>query len=181
MRLPWLRTLAILCGFPLTGLLVGLWFFLFRPIALGGPATFVIVAGTSMEPTYVTGDLAITQRRSAYAVGDVVAYETDSGIIIHRIVGGDAEHGFEVRGDNRDTPDLWHPKASQILGVAWLHVPGAGTVLAVIRQPAVFAGLFAGIAFFLAFTAGPLPKRRQPSPATGDGASGSAPAPGSAG
>src|SRR5437868_9645307 len=49
------------------------WFVALRPAQLGGPATFVVVQGVSMEPTYHTGDLVISHRQSSYAVGDVVA------------------------------------------------------------------------------------------------------------
>jgi hypothetical protein len=67
--------------------------------------------------------------------------------VIHRIVGGDAESGFVTQGDNRNAPDQWHPRGSDILGEAWLHVPGAGSWLSHLRQPMVFAVLIGLIGF----------------------------------
>lgn len=158
-------------GLPLTLALVAVWFALFRPLVLGGPAEYVIVAGHSMEPTFQTGDLAITQRRDAYAVGDVVAFKTSSGIVIHRIVGGDGLIGYQTRGDNKPAIDLWRPRANSVLGKVWFSIPGVGTALALLRQPGVLAAIAAAIAFFLAFTAGPRGVgQRRATPSTSGGA-----------
>jgi signal peptidase len=163
-RLPRLRRLARLTGLPLTVALLVLWVVLLRPVTLGGPAGYVIVAGHSMEPTFWTGDLAITQRQAAYAIGDVIAFSTEGGVVIHRIVGGDVVDGYQTRGDNRATADFWNPRPADIVGKVWLHVPQIGNVLAVARHPGVLAGVAAGLAFFLAFTSGPvrLPRRQHP-------------------
>ena len=164
MHLPSRRSAAALTGLPLTIALLVAWFLFLRPVTLGGPAGYVIVAGVSMEPTFHTGDLAITQRRAEYRVGDVVAFSTEGGVVIHRIVGGDADQGFTMQGDNREQPDLWRPRPDEIVGAAWILIPGAGNALALVRQPPILAGLAAAVAFFLAFTAGPV-RRRGPGPA----------------
>ena len=58
---------------------------------LGGPASYVIVSGHSMEPTLYTGDLVVVHQRDEYSVGDMVAFEIEGGSqVIHRIVGGSA-------------------------------------------------------------------------------------------
>ena len=46
-----------------------------------------------MEPGFQTGDLAILRPAGSYAVGDVVAYRSESldTIVMHRIVSGDDE------------------------------------------------------------------------------------------
>jgi signal peptidase I len=127
----------------------------------------VIVAGVSMEPTFPAGDLAMTRRQAGYQVGDVVAFATDGGVVIHRIVGGDAEQGFATQGDNREQPDLWRTGPDDIVGATWIVIPGAGHALAFVRQPAILAALAAAVAFFLAFTAGPVrPRRRHPAPSS---------------
>lgn len=166
--LPSRRRLAKLAGLPLTFTLVAIWFCLLRPVTLGGTAGYVIVAGHSMEPAYWTGDLAITQRQTAYAIGDVIAFSTDGGVVIHRIVGGDAAGGYRTRGDNREAADIWQPRPDAVIGKVWLHVPAAGNLLAMARQPGVLAGTAAAVAFLLAFTAGPLrlPWRRAAQPST---------------
>lgn len=119
------------------------WFFLFRPASLGGPASYVIVSGTSMEPTLYTGDLVITRRQDSYEVGDIVAFRVDGGIVIHRIVGGTAESGYVLRGDNRDSNDWWRPTPREIAGRMWLHLPGLGRWVQRLREPASFAALVA--------------------------------------
>ncbi len=123
-----------------------LWMIWFRPVYLGGPAAYVIVSGSSMEPELHTGDLVITQRQPAYDVGDVVAYRVDAGFVIHRVVGGSAYEGFDTQGDNRQSPDPWHPTTDQIEGKLWMHLPNAGRWVGLIRQPLVFASLAVGLA-----------------------------------
>lgn len=150
------RRLTALAGLSLTLAVCAAWFVLFRPVPLGGPAGYIIVTGHSMEPTFYTGDLAITQRQASYAIGDVVAFETEGGVAIHRIVGGDVLGGYRVKGDNNQLPDAWSPTPSSIIGRAWIWLPQVGSVLAFVGQPASLAGLAAAIAFFLVFTAGPV-------------------------
>jgi len=164
-HLPSPRSVAAMAVPPLTAALFLAWFLLLRPVALGGPAGYVIVAGVSMEPAFRTGDLAVTQRQADYQVGDVIAFSAAGGVVIHRIVGGDADQGFTTQGDNREQPDLWRPRPDDIMGATWILIPRAGDVLATARQPAVLASLAASVAFFLAFTAGPIwPSRRTPAP-----------------
>jgi len=119
------------------------WFFLLRPASLGGPASYVIVSGISMEPTLFTGDLVITRRQDTYQVGDIVAFRVDDGLVIHRIVGGTPESGYVLRGDNRDTNDQWRPTPQEIAGRMWLRVPGMGRWVQRLREPASFAALVA--------------------------------------
>src|SRR3990170_1536652 len=117
------------------GCLLLVWFVIFRPIGLGGPASYVMVSGTSMLPTLKTGDLVVAQRQDSYAVGDIVAFRVPRGepaagaIVIHRI-SGEAEGGFVVQGDNKRYPDTWEPTADDILGRLWLLIPGGARVLA---------------------------------------------------
>jgi len=150
------RRLTALAGLSVTLAACAAWFVLFRPVALGGPAGYIIVAGHSMEPTFHTGDLAITQRQASYAIGDVVAFETEGGVAIHRIVGGDVLGGYQVKGDNNQLPDVWSPTPSSIIGRVWIWLPQVGSVLAFVGQPASLAGLAAAIVFFLVFTADPV-------------------------
>jgi len=127
------------------------WALLLRPASLGGPVTYIIVRGSSMQPTYAAGDLVIVRQASAYRVDDVVAYrvpdrEIGAGhIVIHRIVGGD-DNGFTLRGDNNPSLDPWTPRASDIVGEAWLTAPGLGRILAAIHQPLLLAAFAAAVA-----------------------------------
>jgi len=125
------------------------WFALLRPTALGGPATFVMVSGNSMEPTYSHGDLVVLRKAAPYKVGDVVAYPMKTylrtgRLVIHRVVGSDGD-GAITQGDNRNTVDPWRPGQSDIRGKAWVHIPGAGNYMARLRQPNVLGAFAAGI------------------------------------
>lgn len=163
-RLPGLRLTGRLAELAGTVAIVIVWVAFFRPLMFGGPAEYVVVAGHSMEPTFYTGDLAITQRQPAYEVGDIVAYKTGGGVVIHRIIGGDAVSGYLVQGDNRTAPDVWRPQPDAILGKVWIGIPKVGTMLALVRKPAILAAVVAALAFLLVFNSGPirLPGRRRP-------------------
>ena len=141
------------------GLLV-VWFVLLRPLFLGGPASYIIISGRSMEPTLHSGDLALTLREDTYTEGDIVTFRVQGGIVIHRIIGGTATEGYVVQGDNKDYPDLWHPTAEQIMGKMWWHVPGAGRYLLTLRQPRVFALVIGAIGALVLFPP-PRPESRR--------------------
>ncbi|MEO8273097.1 MAG: signal peptidase I [Chloroflexota bacterium] len=134
-------------GFVVTaGLLVGWWVNLGPPI-VGGPATYVVVRGDSMVPTYETGALVIVHASERYGIGDVVAYRVPEGelgaglLVIHRIVDGDAAAGYVLQGDNNPAPDPWRPRARDIAGSAWLAIPGVGRAISFLLQPAALAAL----------------------------------------
>lgn len=131
-----------------------LWVVLLRPVGLGGPASYIVVSGSSMEPGLRTGDLVIVVQQDAYALGQIVAFRVDSAIVLHRIVGGSGASGFVVRGDNRTQPDLWKPLPAEILGAAQLHLPGIGRLTAQLRQPLILGLLFGTIAFALVWSSG---------------------------
>jgi signal peptidase I len=146
----------------LTLAILGAWFFMFRPTSLGGSATYIVVKGESMEPTYNDGDLVILRDGGDYKIGDIVAYATEDylqtgRLVIHRIVGTD-EIGFITRGDNRATVDRWRPTSDQIPGNAWLHLPAVGTNLAKLAGPGNLRMFF--IATLVLFVAGSETKRR---------------------
>jgi signal peptidase len=143
----------------LLGLLAG-WFLLLRPTLLGGPASYVIVYGQSMEPTLHSSDLAILQKRSDYGPGDIVAYRVPEdelgagGMIIHRIVGGNAEEGYIVQGDNKERPDFWRPTDDDILGRMWFNIPGGGHFLAFLRQPLMLGSVVGGLGMLSVLSGG---------------------------
>ena len=132
-----------------TVLLLAGWFFTLRPGNLGGAATYVMVQGESMEPTYHTGDLVIVRAQQTYAAGDIVAYRVPKGqvgegaVVIHRIASGDGARGYALRGDNNDTDDDWRPTDQDVAGKAWIIVPRAGVILRRVMDPAMMASLAA--------------------------------------
>lgn len=146
-----MKNVRRLVKFAVLAAVLAIWAVALRPQALGGPAQYIVVRGSSMLPTYQSGDLVVIGSASAYAVGDIVAYRVPSGeigeghIVIHRIAGGDGAHGFVVKGDNNAAVDPWSPRPADIAGKAWLVAPGLGRVIALIHQPVVAGGLAAAI------------------------------------
>jgi signal peptidase len=141
-------------GIALTILVCLLWAHYLRPQTLGGRASYVLVSGESMLPRYRTGDLVLVERQPSYHVGQLIAYRVPKGDpmagaqVIHRIVGGDATHGFIVQGDNRTAPDVWHPKPRDIVGAKALRIPNAVLILQFFRSP-IFLGLLAACFVFV--------------------------------
>jgi signal peptidase I len=129
------------------------WVQYLRPQSLGGNAGYVLVSGQSMEPRYHTGDLVLVEKQRSYHAGQLIAYRVPKGDpmagaqVIHRIIGGDAKHGFIVRGDNRTAPDVWHPKPQDIVGAKALRLPSAIVVLQFLRAPLFLALLAAAFVF----------------------------------
>ncbi len=121
------------------------WAMFLRPAFLGGPVTYVIVAGQSMEPGLHTGDLVLARRQESYGRGDVVAFQVPrnepgaGSTVIHRIVGGSGNEGWVLQGDNKDEPDFWRPTNEEISGKRWLLIPQAGHLLVLVRSPLAFA------------------------------------------
>jgi signal peptidase I len=142
-------------------LVVAGWAFLLRPPFLGGDTSSVIVSGASMEPAVHAGDLVVVRRQGAYHVGDVVAYRVPvpgpfkGAKVFHRISGGSPEAGFVMKGDNRADADLWRPRPGDMVGRAWLRLPGAGRLLLRLRSPLVMALLAGGVAVYLTLTWSP--------------------------
>lgn len=108
------------------------------PSSLGGRLGLVMVAGTSMEPTYQLGDAVIAWREPV-DVGDIILYRIPEGspgegkTVIHRVIGGDG-NGWVTQGDNRVHADDWYPSNLDVLGVAKMKVPLGGEVLSVVRS-----------------------------------------------
>lgn len=130
------------------------WAQYLRPQAFGGRAAYVLVSGESMLPHYRTGDLVLVEKQPSYHVGELIAYRVPKGDamagaqVIHRIVGGNAQSGFIVQGDNRTAPDVWRPKPRDIVGVKALHIPNAVLVLQFLKSP-LFLGLLAACFVFV--------------------------------
>ena len=143
--------------------LAGAWFTMLRPQSLGGPSGYIMIRGSSMLPTYVTGDLVITHPAARYGVGDIVAYRVPRGdfgegiVVIHRIIGGSAEEGFVIQGDNNPFKDDWYPKPTDIVGKAWVRLPRVGLVLGFLHAPVPLACLAAATVIVLVL----FPKKKE--------------------
>jgi signal peptidase len=111
--------------------------------------------------------MILVRRHSSYKIGDIIAYKVPKGDamagaqVIHRIVGGDATHGFVVQGDNRTAPDVWRPKNGDIVGAAALQIPQAVVVLQYLRSPVLLGLLAASFVFVFFLTSGKTEEKEQ--------------------
>ena len=137
--------------------LVGAWFIFLRPTFLGGPTSYVLVSGQSMEPTLHDGDFVIARHQASYRKGDIAVYRVPAGdpgagnLVIHRIIGGSAEDGYLLQGDNRTTPDLWRPRPSDMAGSLLMTVPRVGRLVPYLRSPFIVAAFTGYMAFLLVY------------------------------
>jgi signal peptidase I len=133
-------------AFGACGLVALGWFLWLRPTALGGAASYVVVDGTSMEPTYDDGDLVLIRKASHYEEGDIIAFRAggpadDPRRVIHRIVGQSDDGAFVTQGDNRDRVDPVAPFPDEVIGRAVLHIPRVGSWAHAVGRPQVLAAL----------------------------------------
>ena len=110
---------------------------MFSGLSFGGVVKARIVLTGSMEPAIRPGDIIITTpiTRKEPKIGDVVAYEAkrfngeNVAVFSHRIISGDLQNGFVVKGDANKSPDSQKPKAPDILGVVIFVIPFLGNIL----------------------------------------------------
>ena len=109
----------------------------FSILSFSGNVKARIVLTGSMEPAISAGDVIITTpiTRKVPMINDVVAYQAkrfngeDVAVFSHRIIGGDIENGFIMKGDANKSPDPQKPKGEDILGVVFFVVPFIGNLL----------------------------------------------------
>jgi signal peptidase len=153
-----------LAGWAMFVAVVAAWAVFLRPAFLGGPVTYVIVAGHSMEPTLHTGDLVVARRQRTYRRGDVIAYrimknQAGAGtLVVHRIVGGSWRDGYVTRGDNRRYRDPWRPKPADIAGKMSLHARRLG-MIPVLAHTTLGMALIAALAGFFVLLGGTSTRR----------------------
>ena len=131
------------------------------PPQLGGSTIYSATVGTSMEPMFHKGDLALVRPASSYGVGDVVLYQSPilHRPVLHRIlVIQDGVYYF--KGDHNDFVDPGYVTRDELLGKLWTHVPKVGIGLSFIGKPA-HAGALAGLAVFALMLGGPKPSSRR--------------------
>ena len=140
---------SLLCNVGFVAVVV-FWILVLCPQFLGGPAGYVTVAGTSMEPGMHTGDVVLMHRQDDYRRGDVIAYRVPRGqpgeghVVIHRVVGGSATGGYVTRGDNREANDFWRPKPSDVIGEKRFMVPALAKISRMLLTP-IGLGLLAAL------------------------------------
>ena len=141
------------------------WFFLLRPVALGGPASYIVVRGYSMSGTLAPGDLVVTMAQGRYSAGDAIVYHVPSGagrgmLVVHRIISADGS-GYRMQGDANSYQDPGRPKISNVVGRLVVTLPGFGRVVTWMINPFLLAAAWGLVAliFGLSFLSdSPAPK-----------------------
>jgi signal peptidase I len=127
-----LATLIAVCG----------GWLLLAPTTVGGPVSLVITSGTSMQPRFHTGDLAVLHTASTYHVGDVVGYRSrtlQGAVVLHRLVAADGGR-WTTKGDHNTWLDPDHPTNAEVIGKLWVHVPKGGYLLTRVLLPLALVG-----------------------------------------
>jgi len=101
-------------------------------ILISSPFKFLVVHGSSMEPTIKEGDLIVVYQTNELKIGDVITYlhEVDGRhyLFTHRIV---EMHGDIIRtkGDALEKPDSYTVKKSDVVGKVVLVIPMLGMLI----------------------------------------------------
>jgi len=120
-----------------SGYVVAIVLLLFSALSFSGAVKARIVLTGSMAPAINTGDVILTTpvNRKEPKIGDVIAYQAKRfngqsvAVFSHRIIGGDINSGFIVKGDSNKSPDTQRPKRGDILGVVIFVIPFIGNLL----------------------------------------------------
>ncbi len=102
--------------------------------------TPLVVASGSMEPTLHTGDVVVVHKvaPASLALGDVVTFRTQAGLITHRIVRIDlTPQGpmFQTKGDANLKADAQPISGDKIVAKVIYRVPRMGFVVAFANSP----------------------------------------------
>lgn len=145
---PWPGVLFGMLGTALVALVLVVCAVTLVPRFFGGIGLPVL--HSSMEPTYVPGDLVVTVPQEDYAIGAVVTFQprSDSPVLVtHRVVAhrtGPTDVRYVTRGD-ANTHDDAPIKASQILGEVLYHVPYLGHVAQAAARHRILLSMIAGL------------------------------------
>jgi signal peptidase len=121
----------------ISGYVFAILLMVFAGLSFTGNVKARIVLTGSMAPAINTGDVIITVpvTKKVPQKNDVIAYQAkrfngdNVAVFSHRIIGGDIENGFIVKGDANKSPDPQKPMAQDILGVVIFAIPFIGKLL----------------------------------------------------
>lgn len=132
----WRHILLVICG-----LLLGINIYLVNASNLLGnklPMPFgygaAVVLSGSMEPTFSKDDLIIVKKKDSFDIGDVVVYQSNDSLVVHRVVSMDGDM-VVTKGDANNIEDASFDK-SAIKGVVIGCIPSLGIVVNAIKTPA---------------------------------------------
>lgn len=120
-----------------SGYIIAILLMVFAGLSFTGNVKARIVLTGSMAPAINTGDVILTVpiSRKEPQIDDVIAYQAKRfngekvAVFSHRIIDGDIENGFIVKGDANKSPDAQKPTGEDILGVVFFTIPFIGNLL----------------------------------------------------
>ena len=131
----WRHILLVICG-----LLLGINIYLVNANNLLGnkmPMPFgygaAVVLSGSMEPTFSKDDLILVKKTDNIAIGDIVVYQSNNSLVVHRVVSIDDDVVI-TKGDANNIEDSSFDK-SAIKGVVIGCIPGLGIIVNAIKTP----------------------------------------------
>ena len=92
-----------------------------------------VVLSDSMKPELSKGDLILVSEKDSYAKRDVVVYQENGMLVVHRIIKIDGE-SVTTKGDAHNAEDA-PLKVKEIKGEVIFHVPYVGDAVNVIKSP----------------------------------------------
>ena len=101
-----------------------------------------VVLSGSMEPTIRIDDLIIVTEQEDYKENDIVAYQSDSVVVAHRIIAVEPDTVI-TKGDANNAPDA--PIRKEMMKgkvVGW--IPGAGRIARLMKSPVATVLLVGG-------------------------------------
>ncbi len=85
-----------------------------------GRFTIIAIGSGSMNGTINKGDVVLLDKKvKHYDEGDIIAFEQDGVVVVHRIVSVDKDDGiysYKTKGDANNAMDMWTVKESSIVG-----------------------------------------------------------------
>ena len=104
---------------------------------LGGYKPFLVQSG-SMEPSIMTGDIIVIQKKGTYFVNDVITFQTNtSRVVTHRIIAIEKgkENTYSTKGDANRSGDEDVTTEKQVIGKVILVIPKLGYLVAFSKSP----------------------------------------------
>ena len=132
----WRHVLLVICG-----LLLGINIYLTNAYNLLGnklPMPFgygaAVVLSGSMEPIFSKDDLIFVKKTDNINIGDIVVYQSNDSLVVHRVVSMDDDM-VVTKGDANNIEDASFDK-SAIKGVVIGCIPSLGVFVNAIKTPA---------------------------------------------
>jgi signal peptidase len=120
-------------------------------VAVGAGVVALLHAGTtayavktgSMVPTYRPGDLVVDEPAppGSLHVGDVITFQSGSGLVTHRIHDITPAGIIHTKGDANRTADVWDVRPSDVHGRVVRGITDGGYVVVFFQQPQGIGGV----------------------------------------